>query len=62
MGLSSCVRKRDLGRLSTGRVSGILCMPQGTWDHISDFLRPMAVVKSIKKMAKSLVIYKFHVP
>ena len=34
--------------MSTGRVSSTAYMSQGAWNHISDLLRAMAVVKSVK--------------
>ena len=40
--------QRDFESVSTGRVSGITYMSQGTWDHISYTQTAMSVVKSIK--------------
>ena len=63
MGLSSGVRQGDLERVSTGRVSGILCMSQGTWDHISDLMRAMAVgtrldlVKEAQGRFRSTIVF-----
>ena len=49
---------KRLGRVSTGRMYGIMCMSQGTWDYISDLLRAMVMVKAIK-IVRSVLMGKW---
>ena len=50
MGLSSCVWKRDFGRVSTGRVSGIVCMPPVLIPNAR------ALIKSIKDLKTNVSV------